>query len=118
MKRLLSALIINLRIGGIFIFDTDFFQKDITKLLNSDIFPIYKKVKQLAGIFPVYFNEIGAEGLLRDVSTKIDEITHRNDILIHFLRKQIHTEGNNSHIQITMDVIHFWYHKDKNGSLK
>lgn len=113
MKRLLSALIINLRIGGIFIFDTDFFQKDITKLLNSDIFPIYKKVKQLAGIFPVYFNEIGAEGLLRDVSTKIDEITHRNDILIHFLRKQIHTEGNNSHIQITMDVIRFWYHKDK-----
>ncbi len=108
MQRLLSALIINLRIGGIFVFDTDFFQKDITRLLNSKISPIYKQTKQLARIFPVYFNEIGAEGQLRDVSTKIDELSHRNDKLIHFLRKQIHTEGNNSHIQITVDVINFW----------
>ncbi len=112
MQRLLAALIINLRVGGIFIFDTDFFQKDITKLLNARISPIYKQTKQLARIFPVYFNEIGAEGVLRDVSTKIDELSHRNDKLIHFLRKQIHTEGNNSHIQITLDVIYFW--KDLN----
>jgi len=113
MQRLLSALIINLRIGGIFVFDTDFFQKDITKLLNSDISPVYKQTKQLARIFPVYFNEIGAEGQLRDVSTKIDELSHRNDKLIHFLRKQIHTEGNNSHIQITLDVIDFWFDRKK-----
>ncbi len=109
MKRLLSALIIDLRIGGIFIFDTDLFQKDVTKLLNSKISPIYKQIKQLTRIFPVYFNEIGAEGVLRDVTTRIDEISQRNDRLIHFLRKQIHTEGNNSHIQITLDIIHFWY---------
>lgn len=113
MQRLLSALIINLRVGGIFVFDTDFFQKDITKLLNSQISPVYKQTKQLARIFPVYFNEIGAEGQLRDVSTKIDELSHRNDKLIHFLRKQIHTEGNNSHIQITLDVIDFWFDKKK-----
>lgn len=108
MKKLLSALIINLRIGGIFIFDTDLFQKDVTKLLNSKVSSIYKQIKQLTRLFPVYFNEIGAEGLLRDVTTKIDEISHRNDKLIHFLRKQIHTEGNNSHINITLDIIHFW----------
>lgn len=108
MQRLVAALIINLGVGGIFIFDTDFFQKDITKLLNARIFPIYKQTKQLARIFPVYFNEIGAEGVLRDVSTKIDELSNRNDKLIHFLRKQIHTEGNNSHIQITVDIIKFW----------
>lgn len=113
MQRLLSALIINLRVGGIFVFDTDFFQKDITKLLNSKISPVYKQTKQLARIFPVYFNEIGAEGQLRDVSTKVDELSHRNDKLIHFLRKQIHTEGNNSHIQITVDVINFWYDLNK-----
>lgn len=113
MHKLLSALIINLRVGGIFVFDTDFFQKDITKLLNSQISPVYKQTKQLARIFPVYFNEIGAEGELRDVSTKIDELSHRNDKLIHFLRKQIHTEGNNSHIQITLDVIDFWFDKKK-----
>lgn len=109
MSRLLSALIINLRIGGIFVFDTDFFQKDITQLLNSKISPKYKQIKQLSRIFPVYFNEIGAEGKLRDVSTRIDELCHRQDKLIHFLRKQIHTEGNNSHINITLDVIKFWY---------
>ncbi len=109
MKNLLSALIINLRIGGIFIFDTDLFQKDITQLLNAKISPIYKQVKQLTRIFPVYFNEIGAEGLLREVSTKIDEISQRNDKLIHFLRKQIHTEGNNSHIEITASIFYFWH---------
>lgn len=113
MKKLLSALIINLRIGGIFIYDTDLFQKDVTKLLNSKISPIYKHIKQLTRIFPVYFNEIGAEGLLRDVTTRIDEISHRNDKLIHFLRKQIHTEGNNSHIIITLDIILFWTDLDK-----
>jgi len=109
MQQLLSALIINLYIGGIFIFDTDLFQRDVTRLLNSKISPIYKRVKQLTRIFPVYFNEIGAEGVLRDVTTKIDEISQRNDKLIHFLRKQTHTEGNNSHIQITFKIIQFWY---------
>ena len=113
MKRLLSALIINLRCGGIFIFDSDFFQKDVTHLLNSKIQTVYKQIKQLCRIFPVYFNEIGAEGLLRDISTKIDEITFRNDKLIHFLRKQIHTEGNNSHVNIVLEIINFWYNPDK-----
>lgn len=108
MQKLLSALIINLRIGGIFIFDSDLFQKDITQLLNSKISPIYKRIKQLTRIFPVYFNEIGAEGVLRGATTRIDEISKRNDKLIHFLRKQIHTEGNNSHIQMTLEIIRFW----------
>lgn len=109
MKKILSALIINLRVGGIFIYDTDLFQKDVTRLLNSKISPIYKQIKQLTRIFPVYFNEIGAEGLLRDVTTRIDEMSHRNDKLIHFLRKQVHTEGNNTHIDITYKIILFWY---------
>jgi len=117
MKKLLSTLIINLRIGGIFIFDSDLFQKDITKFLNADIQPIYKQVKQLLRLFPIYFCEIGAEGPLRDVTTRIDEISHRNDKLIHFLRKQIHTEGSNSHIDITLEIIKFWYDKDM-GHLK
>lgn len=112
MKRLLSALIINLRLGGIFIFDTDLFQRDVTRLLNSDIAPIYKRIKQLTRIFPVYFNEIGAEGELREVTTTLDEISQRADKLIHFLRKQIHTEGNNSHILISLEILNFW--KDLN----
>lgn len=112
MKKLLAALIIHLRVGGIFIFDTDFFQKDVTKLLNSKVQPIYKHIKQLSRIFPVFFSEIGAEGTLRDVSTKVDEISHRNDKLIHFLRKQVHTEGNNSHINITSRIFRFWHNLD------
>jgi len=108
MERLLSTLIVNLQLGGIFISDTDLFQRDITKILNSNIAPYYKKVKQLTRIFPVYFNEIGAEGEIRNVTTTIDEISHRKDKLVHFLRKQVHTESNNTLIELTKKVFRFW----------
>ncbi len=108
-RKLLSALIVNLRLGGIFIFDTDLFQRDISRLLNSNISPIYKQIKQLTRIFPVYFNEIGAEGKLRDATTVMDEISGRQDKLIHFLRKQIHIEGNNTHIDLCRKIFLFWY---------
>ncbi len=108
MEKLLSALIVNLRIGGIFISDTDLFQREITKILNSNIAPFYKKVKQLTRIFPVYFNEIGAEGDIRKVTTTIDEVYHREDKLVHFLRKQVHTESNNTLIELTLKVFKFW----------
>ena len=109
MRDLLSALIVNLKLGGIFISDTDLFQRDVTKLLNSDIEPVYKQMKQLARIFPVYFREIGAEGKLREVTTAVDELSRRKDRLIHFLRKQIHTESNNTHIELTRRILQYWY---------
>lgn len=109
MRELLSALIVNLKLGGIFISDTDLFQRDVTKLLNSNIAPVYKQMKQLARIFPVYFREIGAEGKLREVTTAVDELSRRKDRLIHFLRKQIHTESNNTHIELTRKIIQYWY---------
>ena len=112
-KKLLSALVVNLKLGGIFIADTDLFQRDVTRLLNADISPVYKQVKQLARFFPVYFNEIGAEGKLRDVSTYIDELTGRKDRLIHFVRKQIHSESNNTHIELVRKVAVFWFNGDK-----
>ncbi len=108
-KKLLSALVVNLRLGGIFISDTDLFQRDVTRLLNADIAPVYKQVKQLARFFPVYFNEIGAEGKLREVSTVIDELAGRKDRVIHFVRKQVHTESNNTHIILVQKVADFWY---------
>lgn len=108
-RDLLSALIIHLRLGGVFVADTDLFQRDVTALLNSDIKPIFKHIKQLARLFPVYFNEIGAEGELREVTTAMDELSHRNDRLIHFLRKQVHTESNNTHIELTRNIIRYWY---------
>ncbi len=108
MDKLLSALIVNLKLGGIFLSDTDLFQREITKVLNSNITPYYKKVKQLTRIFPVYFNEIGAEGEIRNVTTNMDEISGRQDKLVHFLRKQVHTESNNTLIGLTLDVFKFW----------
>ncbi|MGE4403846.1 MAG: phosphoenolpyruvate synthase, partial [Desulfobulbus sp.] len=92
---LFSALIINLRLSGTCVRDTDLFQRDITDLLNHPIGPIYNLAKQFTKLMPVFFNEIGAEGELRDVSTELDEIHKRKDVLIHFLRKQAHVESSN-----------------------
>lgn len=111
-KDLLYALILQLRLGGIFISDTDLFQRDITKLLNSNVAPFFKQIKQLTRIFPIYFNEIGAEGKLRDITTEIDELANRHDRIIHFLRKQTHTESNNTHIVLTARILKFWYQGD------
>ncbi|MBR9981123.1 MAG: pyruvate, phosphate dikinase, partial [Desulfatitalea sp.] len=113
-RRLISNLIIHLAISGVFIRDTDLFGRDITRLLNSDIAPVYNLIKQLARLFPVYFNDIGAEGELRDISTRIDEISHRRDPLIHFLRKQSHVEGSNRILSLMQAVLHFWWTRDKN----
>lgn len=112
-RRLLSALVLQLAINGLFVADTDLFQKDISRLLNADIGPVYQKIKQLARMFPVYFTEIGAEGELRDVSTEIDQIRERRDPLIHFLRKQTHVESNSSQVAFTREIIGFWTTADK-----
>ncbi len=112
-SRLLSCLIIKLSLFGIFIKDTDLFPKDITQFLNSKIEPVYNLVKQLTRLFPAFFNDIGAEGMLRDISTQLDEITHRRDILIHFLRKQSHVESSNRIIRFIEAVLQFWKTRDK-----
>ncbi|OGW40939.1 MAG: hypothetical protein A2Y97_03100 [Nitrospirae bacterium RBG_13_39_12] len=116
-KSLISALIINITLGGIHISDTDLFQKDITKLLNSDIKPVYYLIKQLAKLFPAYFSEIGAEGALREVSTELDEINGRSDLLVHFLRKQSHVESSARVVSLIEEIIKFWLTRDK-ASLK
>jgi pyruvate,orthophosphate dikinase len=107
-KRLLSSLIIHLSLSGILVKDTDLFPRDITSFLNSDIQPVYNLVKQLMRLFPSYFNEIGAEGQLRDISTRIDEICDRKDILIHFLRKQSHVESSNKIVPVIEAILDFW----------
>lgn len=114
-KKLLSFLIINLSLTGVFIKDTDLFPRDISELLNSDLSPVYNLVKQLARLFPAFFNDIGAEGRLRDISTDIDEICGRNDVLIHFLRKQSHVESSNQIIGLIEAALDFWRTKNKEG---
>ncbi len=112
-KSLISALMINLSLAGVNIVDTDLFQKDITKLLNSDIRPVYHFVKQLAKVFPAYFNVINAEGELREVSTALDDATHNSDPLVRFLRKHSHIESSSVIVEFAGEVISFWLTKDK-----
>jgi pyruvate,orthophosphate dikinase len=105
---LLSALIINLTRRGVFIADTDLFQKDISAFLAAEIKPLFVQIKHLLRLFPVFFSEIGAEGEIRDISTEIDELSKREDRLIHFLRKQVHAESNNTHIHLVKMILRFW----------
>lgn len=112
-EELLSALIINLTIKGVFISDTDLFQKDVSQFLNAPIKQNFVQVKHLLRLFPVFYNEIGAEGEIRDYSTGIDEMSGRSDRLIHFLRKQVHTESNNTHIHLVAQIMWFWYDLDQ-----
>ncbi|WDP90869.1 MAG: pyruvate, phosphate dikinase [Desulfobacter sp.] len=114
-KRLLSALITSLAVGGVFIRDTDLFPRDITKFLNTDIGPVYNLVKQLSRLLPAFFNEIGAEGELRDISTQLDEACFRRDRLIHFLRKQCHVESSSRIVEFIQEVMAFWTTRDKSA---
>ncbi len=107
-KKLLSALIINLKLKGVFVRDTDLLQKDISRLLNTDILPAYNLLKQLLRIFPIYFTEIGAEGELRTISTEVDELSGRHDRLIYFLRKQSHVESNSRLVPFIEDIFRYW----------
>ncbi|MGI9536235.1 MAG: PEP/pyruvate-binding domain-containing protein [Desulfocapsaceae bacterium] len=110
---LFSALIIHLKLTGTCVKDTDLFQRDITELLNQPIEPIYNLTKQFTKLMPVFFNEIGAEGELRDVSTELDEIHRRKDVLIHFLRKQSHVESSNLIVDFIRAIFMFWKSRDK-----
>lgn len=107
-ERLAAALNVQLKLGGVFIADTELFQRDVTRFLNADIRPIYFVAKQLLRTLPVYFNEVGAEGELRTVSTQIDEICNRRDTLMHFLRKQVHAESSSRLIAFSRAVLDYW----------
>ena len=111
---LFSALIIHLKLSGTCVKDTDLFQRDITELLNHPIEPIYNLAKQFTKLMPVFYNEIGAEGELRDVSTELDEIHRRKDVLIHFLRKQGHVESSNLIVDFVEAIFLFWKNEGKN----
>ncbi|MBF0156011.1 MAG: phosphoenolpyruvate synthase [Magnetococcales bacterium] len=110
---LLSALILNIKLTGVLIRDTDLFQKEITALLNSEFAPVTNLVKQFCRLLPVYYNEIGAEGEIREVSTELDEIHRRADRLVHFLRKQCHVESTNLTVELARAALHFWRTGDK-----
>ncbi|RPJ42561.1 MAG: hypothetical protein EHM19_10235, partial [Candidatus Latescibacterota bacterium] len=108
MKRLLAGLVFHLRLGGVLLSDTDLFQRDMANLLNGDIRPVYTLVKQVGKLFPIYFAEIGAEGDLRLVSTRVDEVGRRQDSIVHFLRKQCHVESSDRLVGFCEAMFRYW----------
>ncbi len=114
-ERLAAALNVQLRLGGVYIADTDLFQRDVTRFLNADTRPIYFVAKQLLRAFPVYFNDVGAEGELRAVTTELDEICSRHDTLMHFVRKQSHAESSNRLVAFSRAVLRYWMNLDVSG---
>jgi pyruvate,orthophosphate dikinase len=111
--RLLSALLIHVSLSGVLIRDIDLFPRDVTALLNAPIGPVYNLAKQLCRLLPVFYHDIGAEGRLREVSTRLDELSQRRDLLVHFLRKQSHVESSNQIIAFAEAVFQFWKTRDK-----
>ncbi len=107
-RELVAALVIHLRVGGVMIADTDLFQRDVSQLLNGGMEPVFHSVKHLLRTFPVYYDEIGAEGDLRQVSSRLDEIEGRRDALCHFLRKQCHVESNPKLADFVEAVAGYW----------
>lgn len=111
-KDLVSSLNIYLFFQGVHVKDTDIFQREITKILNSDISQIFYLIKPLLKKIPVYFNEINAEGQLRTISTEIDEIFKRKDPVTHFIRKQIHVESSPVLVDLIEETIRYWLTRD------
>ena len=109
---ILINLLCNLYVSGVFIPDDRLFQRDISAYLNSDAvrhdFLInYMLLKTL----PVYFNEVGATNMIRDDTTEID--SWADDVVLYFLRKQIHVNSSNYNIQLVQEIISSWVYNDR-----
>ncbi len=107
-ERLLSALAVHIHFRGVFVKDTDLLQRDVSALLGSGLGSAFNLTLQLARHLPVFFNDLGSEGELRDVSTRIDQIAQRRDPVVHYLRKQSHAESNSRLVSFTAALAQAW----------
>jgi pyruvate,orthophosphate dikinase len=110
-REVLVHVICNLFIGGVFIPDDRIFQRRISSYLNSDTFSSTFLLNYLLlGKLPVYFNEVGATGRIRDYTTEID--AWGNDTVLYFLRKQVHVNASNYNIRLVGHIIESWVGND------
>ncbi|MBN1497148.1 MAG: hypothetical protein JXA07_10300 [Spirochaetes bacterium] len=107
MKKLSASLIVNLKLYGVFLKDTDVFQRDISRLLNSNYREVFHLIISLASVFPAFYHDIGATGDIRAFTERIDT-NHRMDDLIHFMRKQVHVESSSQTVFLFQRVMEFW----------
>ncbi|HXK66542.1 MAG TPA: hypothetical protein PK348_09765, partial [Spirochaetota bacterium] len=112
MKRLAASLIANLTLGGVFLKDTDVFQRDISRLLNSNYKDVFYLIISLAAVFPAFYHDIGATGNIRAFTERVDTNHQMND-LIHFVRKQVHVESSSRTVVLLQRVMDFWLTGDK-----
>ncbi len=106
-REILISVVCNLAITDVYIPDEALFQRQVSEVLNSplprtDFLPLYLLIKQL----PVFFNDVGASGNLRDLSTEID--SWGNDPLLYFLRKQIHVNASPRNIDLVKSIMEAW----------
>ncbi|HOS39217.1 MAG TPA: PEP/pyruvate-binding domain-containing protein [Spirochaetota bacterium] len=112
MKKLAASLIVNLKLGGVFLKDTDVFQRDISRLLRSDYREAFHLITSLAAVFPAFYHDIGATGDIRAFTERIDTNHEMND-LIHFIRKQVHVESSSRTVHLVQRVMEFWMTGDR-----
>ncbi len=112
MKKLSASLIVNLKLYGVFLKDTDVFQRDISRLLNSNYRDVFYLVISLASVFPAFYHDIGATGDIRSFTERIDT-NHRMNDLIHFMRKQVHVESSSQTVFLIQRVMEFWMTGEK-----
>ena len=106
-RDVLVHVICNLHVSGVFIPDEALFQREISAYLNSagfgDNFLLNHMLLQR---LPVYFNEVGATGKIRDYTTEID--SWGNDTVLYFLRKQVHVNASNYNVSLVGKIMDSW----------
>ncbi len=110
-RDVLVHLICNLSVTGVFIPDDKLFQREVSSYLNSavleeDFLLHYILLRKL----PVFFNEVGASGKIRDYTTEID--AWGNDTVLYFLRKQVHVNASSQNIVLVEKIIQTWLRRD------
>src|SRR5574341_836018 len=111
METILARVVCNLYLSGVFIPDDRLFQREVSAFLNAGparrhFLLGYLLLKKL----PVFFNEVGATGPIRDDSTEID--SWGNDQVLYFLRKQVHVNASNYNIRLIEAVMESWTYND------
>ncbi len=106
-RGVLVQLVANIVISGAFIPDDKLFQRRVSAFLNSET---PKREFLLSFLLlrrlPVYFNDVGASGVVRDLTTDID--AWGNDPVVYFLRKQVHVNASSNNIRLVEAVIRAW----------
>jgi pyruvate,orthophosphate dikinase len=112
LRDVLIHVVCNLSLSGVFIPDDRIFQREISTYLNADTLRRdfllnYLLLKKL----PVYYNEVGATGRVRDHTTEID--SWGNDPVLYFLRKQVHVNASNYNVRLVEAVIRAWVYNNR-----